>query len=172
MRPFQRLNTRMDSDDSNVDGAGENPLINSRTNSRASDCCHGNSIDEGEETAPPTRQLSTASDPLGVNSSPLGESPVRGRSYSCADAHENESLKLKVWELESSLEATISNRIVLKSLLQEACHSEWTHLETLRGRAEEDVVKAQRVVSGRGLVRGVVNGMGVVIKYWIVNVFN
>ena len=77
---------------------------------------------------------------------------MRGRSYSSADAHESESLRLKVWELESRLEATITNRIVLKSLLQEACHSEWTHLETLRGRAEEEVVKAQRVVSGRGLL--------------------
>ena len=72
---------------------------------------------------------------------------VRTHSFSLDDAQENVNLKQKIWTLESQLETVLSDRIVLKSLLQEACYSEWSHLESLRKKAEEEVLKAQKVVS-------------------------
>ena len=82
-----------------------------------------------------------------IASAPVEYGGGRGRSYSCNDAQENEALRLKIWELESQLEVTANDRIALKSLLQESCYSEWSYLETLRKKAEEDVVNAQKVVS-------------------------
>ena len=111
-----------------------------------------NSLKE-EEIIPVTNStLIEDHTPINYNNSPqrsLSEpvdATLRAHSYSCPDAHANESLRARVWELESQLENTMNDRILLKSLLQESCYSEWCHLETLRKKAEEDVAKAQKVV--------------------------
>lgn len=82
---------------------------------------------------------STMSEPVGIG--------LRDRSYSMNDANENETLRMKIWELECQLQANGNDRIALKSLLQKSCYFEWSHLESSRKKAEDEVVNAQKIVS-------------------------
>ena len=63
-------------------------------------------------------------------------------------AHEEiDMLHRKVLTLESQLETTHSNMGLLQSLLQESCKREWEHLDVRKRMAEEQMTKAQKVVS-------------------------
>ncbi len=68
------------------------------------------------------------------------------RSYSLNDAHENELMRTRISELESTIESMMNDKKILKTLLQNSCHSEWLHLEAIRKKAEEEIIKAQKVV--------------------------
>ena len=56
-------------------------------------------------------------------------------------------LHRKVLTLESQLETTHSNMGLLQGLLQESCKREWEHLDVRKRMAEEQMTKAQKVVS-------------------------
>ena len=56
-------------------------------------------------------------------------------------------LHRKVLMLESQLETTSSNMGLLQGLLQESCKREWEHLDVRKRMAEEQMTKAQKVVS-------------------------
>lgn len=63
-------------------------------------------------------------------------------------AHEEiDILHRKVLTLESQLETTHSNMGLLQGLLQESCKREWEHLDVRKRTAEDQMTKAQRVVS-------------------------
>ena len=65
-------------------------------------------------------------------------------------AHEEiDILHRKVLTLESQLETTHSNMGLLQGLLQESCKREWEHLDVRKRTAEDQMTKAQRVVSER-----------------------
>ena len=67
---------------------------------------------------------------------------------SLSRAHEEiDMLHRKVLTLESQLETTHSNMGLLQSLLQESCKREWEHLDVRKRMAEEQMTKAQKVVS-------------------------
>ena len=63
-------------------------------------------------------------------------------------AHEEiELLHRKVQSLESQLVSTQSNIGLLQGLLQESCRKEWEHLDVRKRMAEEQMTKAEKVVS-------------------------
>lgn len=79
----------------------------------------------------------------------------RPRAFSCIEEElcpETENLRMRVWALENQLESLTSSKSALKELLQESCHQEWYHLDTNKKVAEEEVIKAQKMVSGCSLV--------------------
>lgn len=79
----------------------------------------------------------------------------RPRAFSCIEEElcpDTENLRMRVWALESQLESLTSSKSALKELLQESCHQEWYHLDMNKKLAEEEVIKAQKMVSGCGLV--------------------
>ena len=74
---------------------------------------------------------------------------MRQRSFSCEDFElEVESLKAKVAGLQTQLASLMTDRERLQKLLQQAHHQELWHLESSKKQVEEEVVKAQKVVSG------------------------
>ena len=71
---------------------------------------------------------------------------------SCTDSllraqEEIQLLRHRMWLLENQLLATGTNNHALQALLQEAYQREWEHLEGRKKNAEEEMAKAQRVVS-------------------------
>ena len=75
-------------------------------------------------------------------------SSVQDPESSLYRAHEEiDILHRKVLTLESQLETTHSNMGLLQGLLQESCKKEWEHLDVRKRRAEEQMTKAQKVVS-------------------------
>ena len=65
---------------------------------------------------------------------------------------EIQHLRQSLWSLENQLEASRTNDHLLQALLQEAYKQEWENLKRRKQSAEEEMAKAQRVVSlgGRG----------------------
>ena len=76
-------------------------------------------------------------------------SSVQDPESSLYRAHEEIAvLHRKVASLESQLETKHSNMGLLQDLLQESCRREWEHLDIRKRTAEEQMTKAQKVVSG------------------------
>ena len=77
-------------------------------------------------------------------------SSIQDPESSLYRAHEEiDILHQKVLTLESQLETTHSNMGLLQGLLQESCKREWEHLDVRKRTAEDQMTKAQRVVSER-----------------------
>ena len=74
----------------------------------------------------------------------------KSQSISCSDDdvfQENESLKLRIWSLETQLSNADTNKASLRELLLQSSQQEWNYLESIKKVAEEDVIGAQKVVS-------------------------
>lgn len=59
-------------------------------------------------------------------------------------------LRQSLWSLESQLEASKTDDHLLQTLLQDAYQQEWENLKGRKQSAEEEMAKAQRVVSLEG----------------------
>ena len=76
----------------------------------------------------------------------LRSSSIQDSSLVRAQA-EIEALRQKVWSLETQWASFHVNRVALQGLLQQAYHREWEHLESRKKNAEDEMTKAQKVVS-------------------------
>ena len=73
---------------------------------------------------------------------------MRQRSFSSEDfEQEMESLKTRVVGLQAQLSSMMTDRERLQELLKQAHHQELSHLESSKRQVEEEVLKAQKVVS-------------------------
>lgn len=100
---------------------------------------------------PKCDDVTTEERPITTAAPPQSQTLEFQHSLSSASDAEtrNESLRMKIWNLENQIESLTQNRIALKQLLLETCLQEKSFLDHNKRTAEDEVIRAQKLVSER-----------------------
>ena len=154
-----------DTMDCNSESENETAKVSAAANTKSSpnkEISRENSQNEDDTPIPnvPRKRSLSRENSQNEDDTPIPNVP-RKRSLSCDDQDltlhyktETQNLRTKIWELETQLESMTNNSLALKELLMESCRSEWYYIDTSKKLAEEEMFKAQKMVSGCGHRRG------------------